>query len=150
MREHKISGLPVTDGGSVVGILTRRDLRFVESRDTEVREVMTHGTLVTAPPGTTLEQARSILQRNKVEKLLLIHEDGRLAGLITIKDIDGLEEFPSAARDARRPTCRRCGSRRPRPRTRGAPGGCRLRRAGGGHRPRPLQERARHRARHQG
>ncbi len=101
MREHKISGLPVTDGGSVVGILTRRDLRFVESRDTEVREVMTHGTLVTAPPGTTLEQARSILQRNKVEKLLLIHEDGRLAGLITIKDIDGLEEFPSAARDAR-------------------------------------------------
>lgn len=102
MRERSISGLPVVDERQrVVGILTSRDLRFVENRDTPVAEVMTSENLVTAPPDTTLEQAREILQRNKVEKLLLVDGEGRLAGLITIKDIDMLEEYPAAARDRR-------------------------------------------------
>lgn len=102
MRDHKISGLPVVDDSDrVQGILTSRDLRFVESRETLVKEVMTAGNLVTGPPDTTLEQARTSLQRAKVEKLILQHPDGRLAGLITIKDINMTEEFPSAAKDKR-------------------------------------------------
>lgn len=102
MQNHKISGLPVVDERRrVVGILTHRDLRFVDNRDTRVQEVMTKQNLVTAIPGTTLEQARSILQRNKVEKLILVQQDGTLAGLITMKDIRGTEEYPSAARDTR-------------------------------------------------
>jgi IMP dehydrogenase len=102
MQSHKISGLPVVDEQRrVVGILTHRDLRFVDTRDTKVSEVMTKQNLVTAVPGTTLEQARSILQRNKVEKLILVQQDGTLKGLITMKDIRGTEEYPSAARDTR-------------------------------------------------
>ena len=102
MQNHKISGLPVVDEQRrVIGILTHRDLRFVDARDTKVQDVMTKQNLVTATPGTTLEQARSILQRNKVEKLILVQPDGTLAGLITMKDIRGTEEYPSAARDSR-------------------------------------------------
>jgi IMP dehydrogenase len=102
MQKHKISGLPVVDERRrVIGILTHRDLRFVDRRETLVKTVMTAQNLVTAVPGTTLEQARSILQRNKVEKLILVQPDGTLAGLITMKDIRGTEEFPAAARDAR-------------------------------------------------
>lgn len=102
MQTHKISGLPVIDGRRVVvGILTHRDLRFVDRRDTRVKAVMTSQNLVTAKPETTLEQARAVLQRNKVEKLILVHPDGTLAGLITMKDIRGTEEFPAAARDGR-------------------------------------------------
>ncbi len=102
MRDQRISGLPVVDDAMrVLGILTRRDLRFVESRELRVEEVMTKSPLVTAPPETTLEEARAILQRNKVEKLLLVEQDGTLAGLITIRDIDMTEEFPYAAKDAR-------------------------------------------------
>lgn len=102
MQTHKISGLPVVDGQrKVVGILTNRDLRFVEDRDQKVGDVMTAKDLVTAPPGTTLDQARQILRSNKVEKLILINEDGSLAGLITMRDIRGTEEYPMAARDSR-------------------------------------------------
>lgn len=102
MQAHKISGLPVVDANRVVvGILTHRDLRFVDRREATVGSVMTAQNLVTAAPGTTLLQAREILRRNKVEKLILVQPDGRLAGLITMKDIRGTEEFPSAARDAR-------------------------------------------------
>ncbi len=102
MRKHSCSGMPIVDSsGRVLGILTNRDLRFVESRATLVRDVMTKAHLVTAGPDTTLHDARAILQRNKVEKLMLLHQDGRLAGLITIKDINLLEEFPHAARDPR-------------------------------------------------
>ena len=101
MREHKISGLPVVDKeGKVVGILTHRDLRFLTSLEVPVKEVMTRD-LVTAPKGTTLEEAREILHNRKVEKLVLVDEKGRLAGLITIKDIQLMEEFPRAARDER-------------------------------------------------
>jgi IMP dehydrogenase len=102
MQAHKISGLPVVDGRRVVvGILTHRDLRFVEARDAKVATVMTAQNLVKAAPNTTLDQARQILRRNKVEKLILVQQDGTLAGLITMRDIRGTEEFPAAARDSR-------------------------------------------------
>ena len=102
MQSQNISGLVVVDGKrTVVGILTQRDLRFVDRRDTKVQEVMTASNLVTAKPGTTLEQAREILRSNKVEKLILVSKDGTLSGLITMRDIRGAEEFPDAARDTR-------------------------------------------------
>jgi IMP dehydrogenase len=102
MQTHKISGLPVVDGDRrVVGILTNRDLRFVEDRNQKVGDVMTSKDLVTAQPGTTLDQARQILRSNKVEKLILVNGDGTLAGLITMRDIRGTEEYPMAARDER-------------------------------------------------
>ena len=102
MKNHKISGLPVVDERMrVLGILTSRDLRFVESRDTRVAEVMTKENLATAAPGTTLEQAKAILHKRKVEKLLLVDREGVLKGLITIKDIRLNDEFPLAAKDPR-------------------------------------------------
>lgn len=99
MEENHISGLPIIAAGSLVGILTNRDLRFHRDPGTRISEVMTTS-LVTAPPGTTLEQAKDILHRNKVEKLLLV-EGSRLHGLITIRDINGLVQYPKAARDPR-------------------------------------------------
>lgn len=109
MREHHVSGFPVTDDGhtalrtkgKVLGILTRRDLKFVEDESTPVERVMTARNLVTAAPGTTLEEATKILNKNKVEKLLLVDESGNLAGLITHRDIDRLSQFPLANTDAR-------------------------------------------------
>ena len=102
MRNHRISGLPVVDDKlRVLGILTSRDLRFVESRDTRVADVMTKDNLLTAAPGTTLEQARAVLHRRKVEKLILVDQAGVLRGLITIKDIRLNDEFPLAAKDPR-------------------------------------------------
>ncbi|MEM1330978.1 MAG: IMP dehydrogenase [Planctomycetota bacterium] len=109
MRTHHVSGFPVTDQGSddvrssagkVVGILTRRDLKFVEDDSTRVEEVMTSQSLVTAPAGTTLEEAEDILNRNKVEKLLLLDAGGELAGLVTMRDIERLTRFPNAATDS--------------------------------------------------
>lgn len=109
MREYNVSGFPVTENGSgdlrsrgkVVGILTRRDLKFVEDESTPVSKVMTGENVITAAPGTTLEDASRILNRNKVEKLLLVNPDGSLAGLITQRDIDRLEDYPKANLDAR-------------------------------------------------
>lgn len=119
MREHHVSGFPVTqdapsDGaaraaaagraghsGLLVGILTRRDLKFVVDESTPVSSVMTKSGLVTAPPGTTLAQAEIILNQNKVEKLLLVDPAGRLQGLITMRDIERLASFPIACVDGR-------------------------------------------------
>ncbi|MCC6579643.1 MAG: IMP dehydrogenase [Phycisphaeraceae bacterium] len=105
MREQNVSGVPITEdgkpNGKVVGILTRRDLKFLPDIDQPIRDVMTRERLITAPPTTTLEQAEKILNQNKVEKLLLVDKDMRLTGLITIRDIDKLEQFPLACRDAR-------------------------------------------------
>ncbi len=101
MATYNISGLPIVEGETVVGILTRRDCRFQSHDDTPVAEVMTSQGLVTAPPGTSLEEARHLLYRHKVEKLIIADERGRLAGLITMKDLDNLEAFPSSATDAR-------------------------------------------------
>jgi len=101
MAGHNISGVPITVGGRLRGILTRRDLRFLESNELRIEEVMTKDNLVTAPASTTLEEADRILTRNKVEKLLLVDGDYRLKGLITIKDIDKLHRYPNACKDAR-------------------------------------------------
>ena len=101
MEAHRISGVPIVQGGRLVGILTRRDLRFLEPGDQTIADVMTKDNLVTAPPDTTLEQAESILTENKVEKLLLVDEAFALRGLITIKDIDKTRQFPLACKDAR-------------------------------------------------
>ena len=99
MTRQNISGLPIVESGAVVGILTNRDLRFHRTDGTPVRNVMTTR-LVTASPGTTLEQAKDILHRNKIEKLLLVDDRGSLAGLITMRDINQLSRWPDAARDA--------------------------------------------------
>jgi IMP dehydrogenase len=101
MRGHNISGVPIVVDGRLRGILTRRDLRFLESNDTKIEEVMTKTNLVTAPPDTTLEEADRILTRNRVEKLLLVDDQFRLKGLITIKDIDKMHRYPNACKDAR-------------------------------------------------
>ena len=101
MAEHNVSGFPiVASDGKVVGILTRRDMKFLTA-DRPIREVMTATNLVTAAPGTTLDDAEQILSKHKVEKLLLIDSDGKLAGLITIRDIDKLRQFPQSCKDAR-------------------------------------------------
>src|SRR5689334_6808628 len=101
MEENKISGVPITVGGFLKGILTRRDLRFLTDNNQRISEVMTRENLVTATEHTTLEDAERILMRNKVEKLLLVDDEYRLRGLITIKDIDKLASFPNACKDAR-------------------------------------------------
>ena len=100
MARQNISGLPIIEGETVVGILTRRDCRFETDPDTPVSEAMTSTGLVMAPPGTSLEEARELLFKHKVEKLI-IADNGRLCGLITMKDLDMLEAFPSSATDDR-------------------------------------------------
>jgi IMP dehydrogenase len=101
MDQHKVSGVPITVNGFLKGILTRRDLRFLADNDRRIADVMTRENLVTAPEETTLEEAERILMRNKVEKLLLVDDEFRLRGLITIKDIDKLQKFPNASKDGR-------------------------------------------------
>lgn len=105
MREQNVSGIPITENGSrdgrVVGILTRRDMKFLGTEDMPIRDVMTKDRLISAPPDTTLEKAESILNQAKVEKLLLLDKGGRLTGLITMRDIDKLAQFPLACRDDR-------------------------------------------------
>jgi len=101
MREANISGLPIVEGRKLLGILTNRDLRFLEAEDAEVRTIMTAEDLVTARPDTTLDEAKDILHEAKVEKLLLVDDDFNLVGLITIKDINKMLAFPNACRDER-------------------------------------------------
>jgi IMP dehydrogenase len=101
MSEQNVSGIPIVDGKKLVGILTRRDLKFLKDYDVEISSVMVKEKLVTGPAGTTLEQAKEILQKHKVEKLLLVNGKGELAGLITMRDIDRVQQYPIAARDRR-------------------------------------------------
>lgn len=105
MTQNNVSGFPVTaDGkahGKVVGILTRRDMKFIENKNALVADVMTRDHLVTGPEDTTLEVAREILSRGKVEKLLLVNDAGCLVGMITMRDIDNLTHNPFACKDAR-------------------------------------------------
>ena len=101
MDQHNISGVPVTDSeGRLQGILTRRDLRFLEGSDLKIEEVMTRENLITATGTVTLAEAEKILMAKKVEKLLLVDEDYRLTGLITIKDVDMMKSFPNACKDS--------------------------------------------------
>ena len=105
MREQNISGVPITESGQsdgkVVGILTRRDLKFLSDMDQPLHNVMTKDRLITAPPDTDLSQAERILNDNRVEKLLLVDDRMNLTGLITMRDVDKLQQFPIACRDDR-------------------------------------------------
>ncbi|MFN6162367.1 MAG: IMP dehydrogenase [Planctomycetota bacterium] len=100
MRKQNVSGIPIVEaGGRLVGILTRRDMRFLESSDTPISSVMTRENLVTAQGNVTLAEAERILTDKKVEKLLLVDDQYKLTGLITIKDIDQMKSYPSACKD---------------------------------------------------
>jgi IMP dehydrogenase len=99
MERYHISGVPITEDGKLVGILTNRDLRFETHYDRPVSEAMTKNNLITAPVGTTVDQAIEILKQHKVEKLPLVDEEFRLRGLITIKDIQKARKYPSSAKD---------------------------------------------------
>jgi len=101
MDERNIGGVPITKDGKLKGILTRRDLRFLESKETRIAEVMTKDNLITAPENTNLKDAQRLLLENKVEKLLLVDDQYQLKGLITIKDIDKNLRFPLASKDGR-------------------------------------------------
>jgi IMP dehydrogenase len=100
MKEYRISGLPITAKGKLVGILTNRDLRFETRLDLPVSEAMTKENLITVPVGTTLEEAQTILHRHRVEKLPVVDEKGRLKGLITVKDIQKKIAYPLACKDS--------------------------------------------------
>ncbi|RJE85513.1 IMP dehydrogenase [Paenibacillus sp. 1011MAR3C5] len=101
MGKYRISGVPIVDGNKkLVGILTNRDLRFVHDFSIKINEVMTRDNLVTAPVGTTLQEAEGLLQQHKIEKLPLVDEENTLKGLITIKDIEKAIQFPNAAKDS--------------------------------------------------
>src|SRR5690554_2121932 len=100
MARYHISGIPITDeDGRLVGILTNRDLRFLKDPERPVSDLMTSRNLVTAPVGTTLAAAEEILHRHRIEKLPVVDADGRLTGLITVKDIQKRIEFPSSTKD---------------------------------------------------
>ncbi|MCA9027835.1 MAG: IMP dehydrogenase [Planctomycetaceae bacterium] len=101
MDERNIGGVPITENGKLKGIITRRDMRFLDSSETRVAEVMTKENLITAGANTDLKDAERILRENKVEKLLLVDDQYQLRGLITIKDIDKTQRFPRASKDER-------------------------------------------------
>ena len=101
MQLQNISGIPIVEGEKLVGIITSRDMKFLERDDLKMRDVMTSRNLVTGPPNTTLEEAAKILLGAKVEKLLLVDKQGHLAGLITMRDIERSRKFPVSCKDAR-------------------------------------------------
>jgi IMP dehydrogenase len=101
MAEQNVSGIPIVEGKKLIGILTRRDLKFLEDDRVKINEVMTKDNLVVAGAETTLNQAKEVLRNHKVEKLLLVNEKGEFAGLITMRDIDRVQQFSAAARDGR-------------------------------------------------
>src|SRR5258707_2685620 len=100
MKRYRISGVPVTSGGKLVGILTNRDLRFETRSDLPISEVMTKDNLITVPVGTTLEEAEQILHHHRVEKLLVVDDNYNLKGLITVKYIQKKLKYPNAAKDS--------------------------------------------------
>ncbi len=99
MKKYSISGIPIVDQEQLVGILTNRDLRFEPNLDLAVAKLMTDSELITAPVGTTLEEAEKLLQRNRIEKLPVVDKNGRLRGLITFKDIQKKKRHPNACKD---------------------------------------------------
>jgi len=100
MARYRISGVPIVQGGKAVGILTNRDLRFVRDTHQEISRYMTREGLVTVPPGTDMERAKELLHEHRIEKLLVVDDEGSLRGLITIKDIEKSERFPAASKDS--------------------------------------------------
>ncbi|MCP4348565.1 MAG: IMP dehydrogenase [Desulfobacterales bacterium] len=101
MEQYRISGLPVTKGDRLAGILTNRDLRFETDLDKKVSEVMTSKDLVTVPEGISLDESKKLLHKHRIEKLLVVDQQGRLKGLITIKDIEKIKKYPNACKDGR-------------------------------------------------
>jgi len=99
MKKYRISGLPITKNGKLVGILTNRDLRFERRLDEKISVVMTKDRLITVPVGTTLEASKDILHKNRIEKLLVVDEQNNLKGLITIKDIEKMRKYPNSCKD---------------------------------------------------
>jgi IMP dehydrogenase len=99
MKKYRISGVPVTKDGKLVGILTNRDLRFEKRLDEKISTVMTKDHLITVPVGTTLEASKEILHKNRIEKLLVVDENNHLKGLITIKDIEKMRKYPNSCKD---------------------------------------------------
>jgi len=99
MQHYHISGIPLVEGPKLVGIITNRDLRFEENLDRPISDLMTHDNLITAPMGTTLDEAKYILQKHRIEKLLVVDKKGNLKGLITVKDIQKKAMHPYACKD---------------------------------------------------
>jgi len=99
MGRYRISGIPIVSGEKLVGILTNRDIRFTTDLSQPIEKLMTHKNLVTAPVGTSLKDAEGLLQKHRIEKLLVVDKNGRLKGLITVKDIQKKKMFPSACKD---------------------------------------------------
>jgi len=99
MEQYRISGVPVTQGDKLVGIVTNRDLRFETDRDKKVADVMTKDRLVTVSEGIGLEESKKLLHEHRIEKLLVVDKNGRLTGLITIKDIEKIKKYPNACKD---------------------------------------------------
>lgn len=99
MEKYKISGVPITEHGKLVGIITNRDMRFETDLTRQIGDCMTKDSLVTAPEGTSLEEAKAILSEHRIEKLPLVDDDGNLKGLITIKDIEKATKYPNSAKD---------------------------------------------------
>ena len=99
MKKYRISGVPITKNGKLVGILTNRDLRFEKRLDEKISTVMTKDRLITVPVGTTLEASKEILHKNRIEKLLVVDEQNNLEGLITIKDIEKIRKYPNSCKD---------------------------------------------------
>jgi len=99
MKKYRISGVPITKDGKLVGILTNRDLRFEKRLDEKISTVMTKDHLITVPVGTTLEESKAILHKNRIEKLLVVDDHNNLKGLITIKDIEKMRKYPNSCKD---------------------------------------------------
>ncbi len=100
MKKYRISGVPITKEGKLVGILTNRDLRFEKRLDEKISMVMTKDHLITVPVGTTLEESKAILHKNRIEKLLVVDDHNNLRGLITIKDIEKMRKYPNSCKDS--------------------------------------------------
>ena len=100
MEQYHISGVPVTEGEQLVGIVTNRDLRFETDLDKKISEVMTKDHLITVPEGISLEDSKKLLHQHRIEKLLVVDKNGRLTGLITIKDIEKIKKYPNACKDS--------------------------------------------------
>ncbi|MBT8367877.1 MAG: IMP dehydrogenase [Deltaproteobacteria bacterium] len=101
MEQYRISGVPVTKGDQLVGIVTNRDLRFEADLDKNISDVMTKDHLITVPEGISLEDSKKLLHQHRIEKLLVVDQNGRLTGLITIKDIEKIKKYPNACKDSR-------------------------------------------------
>ena len=146
MDKFRISGVPITEGKRLVGILTNRDLRFVSGADLKVKDVMTKENLITAPVGTTLEEAERILHQHRIEKLPVVDQSFNLRGLITVKDIQKRIRYPRACKDhlGRLRVGAAIGVGADNLRARGRAGARGRGRDRGRQRARPLQGRARH------